>query len=132
MLDVRTGSEDDARHAASAQPDAHGLHPFYTVRGAIGVVTSSRQRAVHELLTRVHDEQLVHGPGVLPLDEIRCGARVGFHAFIGWDSIGLSYDVRISNGFVYIIQEAGGCDLYRLIGEVARDSPLSHLTLTPT
>ena len=39
------------------------------------------------------------------------------------------HDVRISNGFVYIIQEAGGCDLYRLIGEVARNCPLSPLII---
>ena len=38
-------------------------------------------------------------------------------------------DVRISNGYVYMIQEAGGCDLYQLMGDAARATPLSSLVV---
>ena len=37
------------------------------------------------------------------------------------------HEVRVSSTFVYLIQEAGGCDLYQLLGQAARHHALSPL-----
>ena len=39
------------------------------------------------------------------------------------------HEVRVSSTFVYLIQEAGGCDLYQFLGQAARHHALSPLVI---